>query len=362
VEVISATFHVTTPMFCGGANPHHAELRPPSIKGVLRFWWRACAWSRYQGDLATIRTEEERLFGGPDAGQSLVTIRLHTTGAIRRGVLPAGNGIGYLGYGTTGTNTEPARECLLAPFEFTMELRQRRPLRADQRALLLDAVRALGTCGGLGSRSRRGLGSLSLAALDGGEACRLDTSLVQLRESGRAGPGQLPEYSALSPHSRLLVGQHGATDALVVLNQLGEEYQRFRRANKQNGTASTLARDAQIVLDDRYPGAYPKRVAFGLPVNYGQRKPVVKPAMGDRRASPLFFHIHHCDGKAVAVVSFLPARFLPDPQRVAWKPSGKPERVEELSRQADALYRPVHEFLDLLSRPGGHFKEIGGKS
>jgi CRISPR-associated protein Cmr1 len=55
VITIQATFQVTTPLFCGGADGSSAELRPSSVKGVLRFWWRACAWSRFDGDLTRIR-------------------------------------------------------------------------------------------------------------------------------------------------------------------------------------------------------------------------------------------------------------------------------------------------------------------
>jgi len=32
---------VVTPMFLGRANNLEAELRVPSIKDMLRFWWRA---------------------------------------------------------------------------------------------------------------------------------------------------------------------------------------------------------------------------------------------------------------------------------------------------------------------------------
>lgn len=32
---------VVTPMFMGSANINEAELRTPSLKGMLRFWWRA---------------------------------------------------------------------------------------------------------------------------------------------------------------------------------------------------------------------------------------------------------------------------------------------------------------------------------
>ncbi|WP_345894648.1 type III-B CRISPR module RAMP protein Cmr1 [Phaeodactylibacter xiamenensis] len=39
----SITFHckVITPMFLAGADGQTPELRAPSIKGAMRFWWRA---------------------------------------------------------------------------------------------------------------------------------------------------------------------------------------------------------------------------------------------------------------------------------------------------------------------------------
>ncbi len=77
---IEATYRVTTPMFCGGVNQQEAELRLPSFKGVLRFWWRALAWSRLQGDLKAIKREEDALFGSADGGQARVSMRLDTTG------------------------------------------------------------------------------------------------------------------------------------------------------------------------------------------------------------------------------------------------------------------------------------------
>ncbi|GIX17751.1 MAG: hypothetical protein KatS3mg119_1937 [Rhodothalassiaceae bacterium] len=47
-EFIRAVFEVVTPMFLGGAVPEETvELRPASIKGALRFWWRALAWGRH---------------------------------------------------------------------------------------------------------------------------------------------------------------------------------------------------------------------------------------------------------------------------------------------------------------------------
>jgi len=43
MQEIKATYKIVTPMFLGGAD-HEEEIRVPSIKGALRFWWRALAW------------------------------------------------------------------------------------------------------------------------------------------------------------------------------------------------------------------------------------------------------------------------------------------------------------------------------
>ena len=39
---INAVYRITTPLFLGGADIERtAELKPTSLKGVLRFWFRA---------------------------------------------------------------------------------------------------------------------------------------------------------------------------------------------------------------------------------------------------------------------------------------------------------------------------------
>ena len=63
---ISATYRVTTPLFCAGTDPNRAELRLPSFKGALRFWWRALAPLRWGDDLEVIRRQENEIFGSAD--------------------------------------------------------------------------------------------------------------------------------------------------------------------------------------------------------------------------------------------------------------------------------------------------------
>ena len=52
---------IVTPMFCYGADGKTPELRAPSLKGALRFWWRAIHPNL---DLERLKKEETEIFGG----------------------------------------------------------------------------------------------------------------------------------------------------------------------------------------------------------------------------------------------------------------------------------------------------------
>ncbi len=48
-ETLEAQFRIVTPMFLGGANQDVSDgIRPPLVKGALRFWWRALNWGRFR--------------------------------------------------------------------------------------------------------------------------------------------------------------------------------------------------------------------------------------------------------------------------------------------------------------------------
>lgn len=61
MKSITFTCEVITPMFLAGADGSTPELRPASIKGAMRFWWRAM-----NGDLSLdqLHRQETELFGG----------------------------------------------------------------------------------------------------------------------------------------------------------------------------------------------------------------------------------------------------------------------------------------------------------
>ena len=380
---IDATYRVATPLFCAGADPNRAELRVPSFKGALRFWWRALAWPRCGGDLQAIRQEENALFGSAGGGQSRLLMRLapaaHAQAIGQREVLTVsstdrsavGEGARYLGYGVMEAfasrkkNTKAGqltRACLRAPLDFTIRIRGR-DLDPQELASLKRALIALGTLGGMGAKGRKGYGSLVLRSLcvDEAEQWRPPRNTAELRKEigdlrGDGRSSALPAFTAFSDRARHVLLSGPGKEPVELLDLVGRELVRYRSWGR-NGRILGGAVDSEKNFKDDHdlmkrsmPGnSHPRRIAFGLPHNYGSRKdqqvgPFDKEL--DRRASPLFIHIHQCGDQPVAVLSFLPARFLPE-GRSHISVGGR--RVAQ--RPEEELYRPIHDFLDRLLDP-----------
>jgi CRISPR-associated protein Cmr1 len=378
VERIEATYRVVTPMFLSGADQAKAELRLPSIKGALRFWWRALAWGRLGGDLRAIRDEEDRLFGSTRTGQAGVLMRLEVGDldvvpkgdVLRDNGRVVGEGARYLGYGVMeafasskkGTQAgQLTRPCIQAPFSFTLHLAFKPKLEDALKESMTDTLRCLGLVGGVGSKARKGYGSLTLEALErNGETIfsspktinELASALQRLIIARREGE---PPYTAFSKETRVVVlpGQ-SSESALGLLDRIGRD-QVFFRSWGQGGTVLREPSEKnfeddhdlmKMVAAGRSAQSHPRRIVFGLPHNYGKSKlEHVEPENHDRRASPLFIHIHHVEGQSpIGVLLFLPAQFLSEGERV--KVGGHPVALEQ-----ETLWNPVHEFMDRLLNP-----------
>ena len=373
---IDAVYRIVTPLFCAGANPEGPpELRLPSFKGVLRYWWRALAWAEYAGDLHVIRQQEDLLFGSAGGGQSRVSMRLtqdsNPPAASRGEVLTVsqtnqnvvGDGARYLGYGVMkafGINGgQLTRACLRAPLDFTVRMRAR-DLNERESAMLANALIALGTLGGMGAKSRKGCGSLALRSLrvHGVEQWNAPQSMSGLRGAiaklqRNGGAAAFPEFTALSRKTRHVLLSSEKKEPMELLDLVGREFVRFRswgRNGKILGgrvdSEHNFRDDHDLMMQSNRRDKHPRRIAFGLPHNYGPRpdKQVGPFDKGlDRRASPLFIHIHDCGGAPVAVLSFLPARFLPNGRSDISVGGTRAGQAPE-----EELYRPIHEFLDRL--------------
>lgn len=376
---IEATYRVVTPLFCAGSDRERPEFRLPSFKGVLRFWWRALAWSRCRGDLESLQSEEDDLFGSSRSGQSRVSLRVARSPAppqpIRSGAVlyqsdrrVVGPGARYLGYGVMeafGSQNRKTQEgqliraCLPAPFKVKVRMIAR-DLCGRRLASLKDALIALGTLGGMGARSRKGYGSLVIHSLSvDGKPQRVPQSVDGLRRTilalrGSVTEATLPEFTALSSDTRHVLLESDRRDPLELLDLVGRELVRFRswgRDGRILGGSVESERRFRFDHDLMYRterNAHPQRIAFGLPHNYGRGLSQRVEPFGqlDRRASPLFIHVHECADVPVAVISFLRARFLPEGRSDISVGGKKIQQVPE-----PQLYRPIHQFLDRLLDP-----------
>lgn len=399
MDVIKATYRIVTPMFCGGAE-QQAEFRLASFKGVLRFWWRALEWRRLQ-DLTKLRQEEAELFGSSDEGQSSFLMRLTQppTGNVidkntqlKDGNELVGDGARYLGYGvmeaygSAKSGKQPAeliRPCLAAPDEFGLALRFAGSSATNEtrQTHIARALTLAGLLGGIGSKSRKGYGSVTLTklSLNDSEAWSVPKTLdefhsVLLKELSRAADGsgsttlpksELTPLTAFAEGFRIVAieGRKGES-AFKLLDRIGREMVRFRSwGRSQNGEHPRVFRtipseknfqpDHDLMRVRPVPAelreTHPQRIAFGLPHNYGSRRQdQVEPANSglNRRASPLFVHIHQAEGSPpIGVLTFLPSMFLPD-KRDAISVGGK-----QVALQTKDFWKPVTNFLDRLLSP-----------
>ncbi len=402
MQTISATYRVTTPMFLGGAE-QQAELRLSSFKGVLRFWWRALALQVFQHKVGDVRIREAELFGSTAAGQSKLLMRMKPLGKLEPydDRLPAG--LTYLaGMGLSRPNGNLRRSAIAAGIGFTIQIALRTELSAAEQELLRKALIAVGLFGGLGSRSRHGFGSVALEHLEGiGDQWHVPSQIAELDQQlcfalkSEHGNVQSPEpaFTAFSSNTRIVLLEGNSHQSpLALLEQVGNEMLRFRSygAVRNGGRKTSLGESPESYSDadkrprfhadhdavqdflqtGERPESAPERVAFGLPHNYFfgslsdgrdlQIKAEVTPASDhERRGSPLFFHLHTAqDSPPIAVVTFMPARFLPEGEQLEFRDTSKDRRRSISSMRRRQLpvkvplradhWEPIHAFLNRL--------------
>ncbi len=359
MKKIQAEFHITTPCFLGSAG-ENAELRIPSIKGALRFWWRALSYAQYDGNIRKWSKHEQYLFGSSDRGQSGFLMRLtesklgndiHRHGSYMDHGKDVGEGVRYLGYGLMKAFGPQAgaleRSCLWNPkgLTFSLNFLARNTDVLDE---IVPAIKILGLLGSVGSRSRKGFGSLTLTRLIGDgispwhNPANRDEYNRAIREllSTSGNWEEEPRISAFYCGSRIDCLLEG-DNALDLLNKYGEAMIRYRSWGKNgyilNGKLHSEKRFSEdhdwFKREKTDAQFHPKRAVFGLPHNYfnpeDQERAEVKPQQHDRRASPLFFHVHrYGEGNHAGVALLMRSQFLPDNERIKARNKAVPAKPD----------------------------------
>lgn len=150
-----------TPAFLCGADQSKAELRPASIRGQLRWWFRVLGGSREM---------ESALFGGVHGGTTASKIVVRAGQLDERHVSfskPAPfTGKSYLFYFATVSGARKGirieKDAYFAPgTRFTLSVLERFPLDEAERGLLTKTLDAFVRLGALGLRATRGCGALA---------------------------------------------------------------------------------------------------------------------------------------------------------------------------------------------------------
>lgn len=186
-----------TPMFGGSATPREVDPKDPvraaSVRGHLRFWWRATAGVQYASAEDLFKAEEEIWGSAERYGKVALRVLEPVLGPpVKPSELVPDKGT---------AKTGPMERFFLHPFnenkseglpeasglksvEFTLELDVTR-LSPEEKEQLKTALRAWIAFGGVGARTRRGLGALE--------------ALSDVSDWLPASPNQLKDWFAASP-------------------------------------------------------------------------------------------------------------------------------------------------------------------
>ena len=184
---------IVTPLFMGGADSKTPELRPPSIKGALRFWWRAIHGGM---PLADLKQREAEIFGDTHAGRSQFSLQIRNTDTKKKSNTPLVldrriyTGINYLFYSAMSVNKlryyEP--ECT---FELNLCFKNMQDSAQDD---VLKALTALMLFGAIGTRARRGAGGIQIIGRKLGQNINTEGFLSALSLK------QIQDVTALKTH------------------------------------------------------------------------------------------------------------------------------------------------------------------
>ncbi|MCS7219862.1 MAG: type III-B CRISPR module RAMP protein Cmr1 [Anaerolineae bacterium] len=388
MHAITVTLETVTPMFLGGADPRGApELRASSFRGAMRYWLRAALGGVYGDDatgLVAVREAEARVFGSTETkwgGASAIAIRVkgnlpspkkyHRGRAVRvrkygREILQP-SGRDYLYWSMLGFREEPDRKYYPQGSRFSIELLVR-PGASNGCLALQEATAALWLLvqlGGVGARSRRTGGSLSVLEPDQIDnlnfalhsnnikeiAEELKQGLTAVRElfqqhhpkGGMRIPSSPSTFDVLHPMSCkvwVLGVWYSSDEAIEAIGAAMRDFRTYREPDHSEVAKWLMGAPIKTV----------ERSVFGLPLQFrysGKGRQVVvrgrtKPPEEtiDRRASPLWLTVSKTKpGAYVGVATLFNSRFLPTGEQL----HEKHERRPTLSPPAD--YRLIEQFI-----------------
>jgi CRISPR-associated protein Cmr6 len=360
--VFETTLKLVTPAFLAGAEQYGnnakegCDLRPATLRGQLRWWWRTL----HAGflDVKTLRALEAAIWGDTRAGGAVriaLTPRHGGTVCLYSHPRDRQSGTRYLAYGMDETSREQKRQrfslnpnppaswnlrLIARPGRYAMDRHDAANPRQQllTAATILDQAKAalwlLCTYGGVGSKCRKGFGSLAASGLDDFNLDRCRSIGCQVREqhsvNTRFSPDRAESPGISDPDLRqcdITVHTDSSED---VIDRIGRAYSavaaRFKHNTDQNNDVQSPNKGAwglpRKIHGPREDG--PIRRRDGTPVqnpdtwkppewlDFPKRQENIKP-QNARHASPIHIHIdENPSGEFVVRVLAMPAKYLPN--------------------------------------------------
>ncbi|GAB4246419.1 MAG: hypothetical protein Kow00109_22500 [Acidobacteriota bacterium] len=307
--------------FCGGADQKRAEIRVPSIRGQVRWWFRA---------LGGTWEEERELFGGvlhDSPKRSKVVLRLVepvvSDNAKNLEDLGLKNDfeLGYLLFPLRPSQRSDQRRGLIDPQHgrFTVTATLRGLVKPQLAEMFERAMESWILLGALGTRSRRGFGSVwpQNDSLGGATLRSLEDFRGRLRNLAAAsrrhprvmtlGGGHDTWEKALRAAAKWLKGYRAGSSSF------GQKPSRWGRNDHDAalGKANVLYRPVLgLPLEQRFRSA---------PLHYR----TVHPKYKERWASPLHLKVIRLGGKYYPLAVFFPDHAMRDGEGVRLQPAGR---------------------------------------
>lgn len=354
----SVHLKLITPMFGGGYEPREVDpvciIRSASIRGHLRFWWRALYGGQYSSAEELYR-EESKLWGAaaedkPDSlGPGKVRVQVenvnwsqqkktvnHRDLKPRNSPAKVGPEAQYLLYTFQKQKKEGTPEAQgYDGVSFVLRIMLDHSLSSEQCKQVENTIKAWIALGGIGARTRRGCGSLTVTQEQSRWLPPPDVNARRewfqqlLPRDVPAGPCRV----SILPNALVVCGK-STNNAIHILHDLGRFWARFRKGHvgsmpytPMSGSKWQDYRGALLKFGRQGGNAISlSKPYFGLPIVYQQfpkadYAPTIEAAETGRMASPVILKpMALANGEVCPLCVVLT---VPLPRKVTIKPPDK---------------------------------------
>jgi CRISPR-associated protein Cmr1 len=308
MNTITFECEIITPMFLAGADGKIPDLRAPSIKGALRFWWRAMHGYLPIDDIKLpggevqkgLRLQEIEVFGGggenarrssiiirtthPELSQVKTNFPIANISVNAKGRLQSVNLLEYLAYGTYDWDKQLRKNVFQRPYYPVGEKFKIIVLFSGNKSFqktISECLYLMSVIGGIGSRSRNGYGRLKINGISENiESADFVSFVSSLKKGSRS------DYTAFSDEMKL--------------------FRIKKRTNTWNDALFELAkayRSARTSLDKPHFGANRQYISSPLMIDNDNK------SFLERHSKQYFFGIEKIDTAYNGYFLFLPYRF-----------------------------------------------------